>query len=358
MSELLDLAARLIELEGGAAEPHPNGLAALLPSPLSAAWNVADELLLSESADPQPALETGTTTRLAYGTQLLERVLQHATDCVLIAHARLETTPVRANQVQRAGEQWGLRNGVTELGDVRFGRQTRIWVDALATLHGDEKRELLVSSIMSSHTGTQVGGFAELACELSQAGSEEVWTPAWSLVERALAGCLAQAEAAASGFRTAMTRRFERDRERIEGYFDDLLHELNKRSTKLDAATVADKKAAIMADRATKLELLSARFALRIEVLPITLRTVHVHGAFIGLKLRRRKATRTLELEYDAATRRLVPPQCESCLGPAIRPAACDDVLHLLCERCAPRAEGRLACAACATGKRAASLAG
>ena len=162
---------------------------------------------------------------------------------------------------------------------------------------------------------------------------------------------------AAGGFHVAMTRRFERDRGRIEGYFDDLLRELNKRAKKLDASTLADKRTAIMADRAAKLDALSARFTLRIEAQPIALRTVQVDGAFIALKLRRRKVTRTLELEYDALTRRLVPPQCESCLGPAFKPAACDDAVHLLCELCVPRAEGRLACAACAT-RRHAPLAG
>ncbi|WP_437654019.1 hypothetical protein [Sorangium sp. So ce1182] len=30
------------------------------------------------------------------------------------------------------------------------------------------------------------------------------------------------------------------------------------------------------------------------------------------------------------------------------RPAACDDRIHLLCEACAPNAQGRIACPACA----------
>lgn len=112
------------------------------------------------------------------------------------------------------------------------------------------------------------------------------------------------------------------------------------------------KRRALSADRAAKLEALSARFVLRIELVPIALRLLEVPSGFVALTLRRRKATRHLELEYDAATRQLVAPRCDGCQGSAARPAVCDDALHLLCETCAPRSEGRVACAACGPGSK------
>lgn len=343
MNELIDFAARLIELEGGATAASAAGVEALLPPPLAAEWAVREELALSEHA--------GAGEPLAYGTELLERMLQTATERIPVACARLETPSVRVPQIRSAAERWLLRNGLVAVGDVRHGPQLRIWIDALATLHGDEKRELLTSAVLSAHSGTVVDGFEAQACGL-QPVADPPQLPA-GLLERALAACLGRAAIEASSFRDAMTRRFERDRQRIEGYFDDLSRELDKRAAKgrLDATAVADKRSAMLADRAAKLEALAARFVLRIEARPIALRAVALDGGFVSLQLRRRKATRVIELEYDATTRKLVPPSCELCDGPAIRAAVCDDALHLACERCVPRCEGRVQCARCAASK-------
>lgn len=352
MNELLQLAGRLIELEGGAAESQPAGLAVLLPGALSAAWQVQDELMLSES------LEEESSTHLAYGTELLERMLHTATQQIPVAHLRLAPSGValRAGHVQRAAEHWNLRNGLVEVSDIQLGTQTRLWIDALAIMHGDERREQLVSTVLSARSHTEVEGFSERAFGLEPLASAERLSPPWPLVERALARCAERAETAARGFREAMTRRFERDRASIDGYFDDLVRELDKRASKgrLDSATVADKRAAMQADRKLKLEALSARFVLRIEVQPIALRTIEAEGATVTVKLRRRKASRTIQLDYDSTTRQLVPPACEHCGGGAQRPAACDDAVHLLCERCVPRADGRISCGACAESPRTA----
>ncbi len=346
MSELLEFAAKLIELEGGAVECHPYGLDALLPVSLSSAWGTSDGLELSDRHDD--------VARFSYGTELLDRMIQTATQALPVACARLDLAPIRASQVRSAAEQWRLRNGLVDVGEVRMGSQTRLWLSALATLNGDEKRELLVSAVVSTASGTLVDGFVDAAMGLAEQRVSFPPAPA-ALLEAALGQCVSQAEAGASVFRGGMTRRFERDRLRIEGYFDDLLGELDKRANKgrLEKDAIADKRRAMLADRAAKLEALAARFVLRIEVKPLALLAVEVDGAKVTLGLRRRKASRAIELEYDAATRRLVPPMCEACSGAAHRPAACDDAVHLLCEGCAPRAEGRIPCPACKRTTRA-----
>jgi hypothetical protein len=345
MSELIDFAARLIELEGGAIEPTPSGLSALLPGPLSGHWGCGEELRLSET---DPAMQ-----RLAYGTELLERMLDTATSWVAIARARLELPAARSGQLQSAAEHWSLRNGLAALKETRLGPQTRLELFALATLQGDEKREFLVSCVLSAGSGTEVPGFSESMMESAAACAGPAGDVPEQVLRAALRVCSQRAEALAQPFREAMTRRFERDRERIEAYFTDLRAELDKRARrgKLDPQAVRDKRAALHADRGAKLEALAARFVLRIEMLPIALRCIEVPGAFITLILRRRKAIRTLELEYDLLTRRVVAPPCDGCGGPALRPAACDDAFHLLCETCVPRAEGRIACTACKPGQ-------
>jgi hypothetical protein len=340
MSDLLDFAARLIELEGGVVEPHAEGLVALLPAHLGAAWSAPEELLLS-AAEGAPA-------RLSYGSELLERMIGTATSDLPMTWVRADVPQVRTGQVRHAAEQWSLRNGVTSVGEIRVGPQVRVWVDAMATLQGDEKRELLVSAALSHLTGTEVLGFEDMVGGLLSASEAPALVDDGRL-DQALRACAARAEVLAAGFRAGMTRRFERDRERIEHYFEDLLAELDKRAAKgkLDQATVRDKRTALLQDRAVKLEALSARFVLRIEVAPVALRVVHVDGAFATVTLRRRKSARTIELEYDAATKRFVAPMCEGCGRAAAKPAACDEAVHLLCEVCVPRTEGRVSCPAC-----------
>jgi hypothetical protein len=347
MTELLDFAARLIELEGGAVDASEQRLSALLPEPLATRWNVSEELVVAEHGE-------GAAQRLTYGSELLERMLETATRGVSIAAVRVELPPVRASQVKAAAERWTLRNGLVSVGDVRLGRATRFQLFALATLHGDEKRESIVSSVLSAVSETEVMGFAEAIAGLPAVEGSVHLLPSQSLLTVAGQACQRRALADAQAFHEGMTRRYQRDRERIEGYFEDLFLELDKRARKgkLEPGVIADKRNALLVDRTAKLEALSARFVLRIEVNPIALRAIEVDGGFVSVTLRRRKATRSVELEYDGATHRLVAPRCDSCSGAAPRPAACDDALHLLCDACAPKAEGRVACAACKSSGR------
>lgn len=346
MSELLDFASRLIEAEGGAVEHQLEGLNALLPPDLSQAWDAGEELRLSETESAG--------TKLSYGSELLERMIETASTELPVARLSADLSPVRGSQAKAAAERWSLRNGVTRVEEVRVAAQERLWVDAVATLQGDETRQMLVSTAVSCATGTEVPGFEQALGELSSADDDTLPIED-HLLDRALRVCSASAVVRAESFRAGMTRRFERDRERIESYFTDLTRELDRRTArgKLEQGAVDDKKTALQRDRAAKLEALSARFVLRIEVSPVAVRLVHAPGAVATLTLRRRKASRRLTLEYDAATKRIVPPPCEGCGGCAPKPAACDDAFHLLCETCVPRAEGRVTCPACKRARKA-----
>jgi hypothetical protein len=196
-----------------------------------------------------------------------------------------------------------------------------------------------------------VPGFDAAAAAALEAAAIEEPAPAAivSAAHAAHAACRFEAAEAASGFREGVQRRSERDRERLEGYFAELLSELDARVRRgrVAAAEAEEKRRVLERERAAKLDELAARYAVRIELAPVAALLVESSVTRLPLELRRRKASRTVEAEYDSATRRLVMPPCDACGGHAPRPAACDDAVHLLCERCAPRAEGRLACLAC-----------
>ena len=164
-----------------------------------------------------------------------------------------------------------------------------------------------------------------------------------------LSACSRRATEAAAGFREGMERRLLRDRERLVGYFADLLAELERRtaSGRSEAADAHDKRQALERERLAKLEALSVRYVMRVEVRLVALLLVEAPIYRVAVDLRRRKASRTVELEFDCLTRQLAAPTCEGCGAPAPRPAACDDAVHLLCEACAPKSDGRATCGAC-----------
>jgi hypothetical protein len=159
----------------------------------------------------------------------------------------------------------------------------------------------------------------------------------------------ARARAQSCGFLDGFARRQERDQRRIEAYFDGLLAELRKRArrNKLTAEDIALKQQAVERERASKLQELEERGHVRSTVALAAAVCVQSPVALLSFEVRRRKARRTMTLEYDFATMHLLPPACDACGLDALESALCDDRLHAVCSACIPRAEGRWSCPAC-----------
>jgi len=357
MSTPLEFAARFLARRGALVEASPPGVEALLPASLAADLGLGEHVVLGEGRG------TG-THQIGYGSAVLERMVTSATGALPFVAARAAVAPARASQASAAAEGLAFRNGVFSVGAPLVTQSHRLVLHALFALHGDERREGLCSAAVSLLDHGIVPGFhPAVAGALEDVPIDEP-EPA-VLVEGARAAhaaCAAAASEAAAGFQEGMQRRFARDQERLEGYFHDLLGELDSRVSRgrVTPAEAQERRQVLERERAAKLEELSARYAMRLELTAVAALLVESPVVRVPLELRRRKATRSIEVEYDSATRRLVMPPCEACRGAAPRPAACDDAMHLLCDQCAPRAEGRIACGACRgrrgrrTGARAA----
>ena len=344
MSGPLEFAARLLAHRGALVEAGAAGVEALLSRELGAELGLGEHALLVESPTPEGQ-------HVGYGSALLERMVAWASGKVAFVTAQATVAPTRASQARAAAEALVFRNGVFSAGEPSAVAGHRLIAHAAYVLHGDERREGLCAAAASLHTGGRVEGFEDAVTGALQEAALQ--PPA---VERMLAGaraclsaCADRASEAAAGFRESMQRRFERDRERLEAYFDDLLAELDRRASRgrSNADDVQAKRQVMERERAAKLEALIARYVMKVELKPVALLLVEAPTYRLSLELRRRKASRTVEVEYDCATRRLVAPACDGCGGPALRPAACDDAVHLLCERCAPKSDGRISCSAC-----------
>jgi hypothetical protein len=340
----LAFAARLLARRGALVEESASLLEAVLPRELGAELGLEEHAVLVET--PRPGAH-----HVGYGSALLERLVASAAGAIPFAAARISAAAARGGQALAAAEALAFRNGVFSVAEPVPAVGYRLVAHAVFTLHGDERREGLCAAAASLLTGGVVAGFEDAA-----AGALEESTAPLVGAERLLASaraafsaCAASASEAAAGFQERMQRRFARDRERLEGYFDELLSELDRRTSRKVAnpADPREKRRVLERERSAKLEALAARYVMRLETRPIALLLVEAPTYRMQLVLRRRKTSRSLEVEYDCATRRLVPPVCEACGRPAPRPAACDDAVHLLCEACAPRSEGRIVCGAC-----------
>jgi hypothetical protein len=142
-------------------------------------------------------------------------------------------------------------------------------------------------------------------------------------------------------------RRHARDHERIASYFADLIAEARSPRRRADPKAVEAKVAHLIAERDAKLGALPARFAARVTCSPAALVCAELPAARVSARLRRRKEARDIVLRMPAGASTLDRLTCEACGAATAKPAACDERMHLLCEACAPNAQGRIGCPPC-----------
>lgn len=174
------------------------------------------------------------------------------------------------------------------------------------------------------------------------------------LVARALPPRL---DTALEPFVRGLRRRHARDQARLHLYHNDLHHEAMRRALAFPDGDPRrhreeQRSEAIGREYRAKLDDLARQYATRVTVEWIqTLElTMPVHR--FTVQVRRRKADRTLRLDWNPLARRLELPLCEATAAVERPRLVCDDALHLVvpaalgpCARC-----GRAYCRACHPG--------
>jgi len=171
------------------------------------------------------------------------------------------------------------------------------------------------------------------------------------LVARALP---TRIESALAPFVKGLRRRFTRDADRLHAYHNDLHREAMRRALALpgdDARRRREEQRAeaIGREYRAKLDDLTRQYATRVAVEWVqTLELVMPVHRFT-VQVRRRKADRTIQLDWNPLARRLEAPRCEWSASAERPRLACDDALHLVvpaalgpCQNC-----GRPFCRAC-----------
>jgi hypothetical protein len=331
---------------GAVVEPRAEGVEILQPPEIVTALGLPEHARYGE----QPGAES---VWVGYGSPVLDQLLQAATrEVPWVALVFEPYAAPREAAARKAAERFSLRNAVHMLEEVRVEAAARLVAYVRYSLLADDRRDGLVEEAVSVSQRVSVPGFWEAARasgRLYPAAAPPAGEGLAEAVGAALVRGEAQARAQARGYLEGFARRQERDLRRIEEYFQGLRAELNKRSlrAKVTPEDRALKAAAIDRERTAKLQELRERGQVRLETALAAAVWVEAPVAGVVLRTRRRKAERTMRLEYDFATHHLLDPACESCGLDAPLPALCDERLHVICARCVPRAEGRWECPAC-----------
>jgi hypothetical protein len=158
-------------------------------------------------------------------------------------------------------------------------------------------------------------------------------------------------------FIKGLRRRLARDQDRLYRYHNDLHHEAMGRAVVLPEGDrkrprEEQRAAAIARENRAKLDYLSRQYATRVTVEWVQTLELVMPVHRLSVQIRRRKADRTIALDWNPRARRLEPPVCEATAGLERPRLVCDDALHLVvpaglapCGAC-----GRPFCRACHPG--------
>jgi hypothetical protein len=343
----LDFALDALEAEGALCErgEREGEAMVMLPAALARRLDVPEECRLA--LYPEHKGDVGVNL----GSPLLERLVAEARARAPAASVRLEIEPPRLGHVRSAAERFVLRNGLSEVLTVSFGSAVYAVASVAYVIEADDRREGLTRLTVHATDGGEpdaaTGGHLDLLWpEAVVRPSPTPLSAPGAAPWIALRAERAVREAAAPVL-ADVRRRHARDHARITSYFADLVAEARAPRRRADAKVVEAKAAHLLADRDAKLRDLGGRFAVKITCAVAAAVVAEVPAALVSVRLRRRKEAREIVLRVPAGAQSVDRICCEGCGGTTGKPAACDERMHLLCEGCAPAAQGRIACPAC-----------
>lgn len=336
---------------GALIERDAKGYLVLLPSELARELGVSESVRLVEHAGgstDEPPLVCGV------GAPALERVTSLLGTQRAVARVELAVAPPRASQARQCAERFSVRNAPGEIGAFVPESATYLVGWFAWSAEADDRYDGIVRVALSlDELGEPDADL--LACLDPEAGGGRLRTAraasAPAPIPHAFATAVARAERSLegplAGVRELVARRLRRDHERIAGYFEALARDAKSPRRKIAPEAIAAKLAHLCAERDAKLRALSGRYRLRVRLEPVALLLADAPVLRVQVRVRRRKLEGSLSLRLPAGASSLDRLACAGCVATTARPVVCDDRLHVLCERCAPSAQGRPSCPAC-----------
>ena len=339
-TQLRDFVSALLQREGALLEQlAPDALEVLAPPDMQRTLRIGDFEHLSFGPDPlsgtQPVtLESDWLERL--GQLLGER--GRKARCVLRVPSPAPASPQRI-----VGHAVSFQNAVCELAGVTAAWTTYLILLFRYTAFSDEERDGLLTLGVNLTNGAVIEELS--ANDLLRAAAlsdnrQSVFPPAselpgpWSnerfnvWIKRAFPERLNEH---LTPFVRGLQRRLDRDLARIHEYYNDLQRESMLRLQKRDGeARERLRLESIDREYRTKIEDLRQKYGMRVDVtLSQTLELIMPVQRF-GLLIRRRKARRQLQLDWNPLLRKLETPPCEHTFTTDAARMVCDDRLHVV----------------------------
>lgn len=261
-----------------------------------------------------------------------------------IPEEKLDRDPVRPAQARAAAERFALRNGLVEPGPISLGPArylvAHLAFSVVADVHQEGVAVLIVGEDGSEPDDSLVVSDDSPRSSSSHSGAG---VPSAALDWVAARGRDAVLRAASPALRE-IAARHAREYAWIVARFDAHSASLSGKPLEETDAEIAQ----LSSSREAELTKLGERFSTHVACSRVTLSWILLPAATVAVTLRRRKAERAITLRVPAGANRVDRLLCEGCHRIATaKPAACDEGMHLLCEACAPNAQGRIACPAC-----------
>jgi hypothetical protein len=341
-SRMQGFVADLLRSQDALVEPiEPEGLEVLAP------------------ANVQRALGVGELSRLGFGSTLppgaqrvglegdwldrFDRLLGKQgrwSRRVWSADSKMPSDPERM-----LGHELVLDNATFRLQGVTPAWTRYLMTDFRATAISDDKRDFVTRLGLNLATGALPDAVIMGLRPLLDRTEDDSMMPAdadlpamWdrervvSLIARALPPRL---DVTLDPFIRGLRRRLARDQDRLHRYHNDLYSESTGRAAMLsegDPKRVREEQRADAVSREyrAKLDDLARQYATRVTVEWVQTLELVMPVHRLKVQIRRRKADRTIALDWNPLARRLEPPACEATAGMERPRLVCDDALHLV----------------------------
>jgi hypothetical protein len=346
--DVLAFASDALTARGALVEASDDGHLVVLPPALAKELALPEACTLSATGREAPDVAA-----CAIGSPLLDRLGEALRVRVPFAALASGADAPRAGQARALAERFVIRNAVFEITGVSPADAPYVVAWFAWRAEADDRYDgtfgVAVHAESASEPDAAIVALADPRRQASglTPGLFAPSPPGDSVVERIAQRATTRARSAIARARTAVARRHERDHRRIDEYFAALARDTMAPKRRIERAAIERKLAHLASEREAKLRDLLQRYALRVSLEPIALVALSVPTARVQLRVRRRKREGELVLRLPATAASLDWLACATCGGTTPRPAVCDDALHLLCEECAPQAQGRPHCGAC-----------
>ena len=340
---------RFFACQGAVVEKRGAGLEVLAPRQLAQRIGIPDYCHLTVDG------ESPESTSVNYGSPLLEKITQAASERIPLNVVRLRFHYLKSQGFDRLIAEWFTFHGA------------RVQVENTAAVHteyllltcrflaqSDEQKEGLLPLAFNLETGARVG---DLEAMLDT--TEKEFTPdgpcspfeaekidaIFQLVKRQAPSLV---EAQIQPFRDSMNRRFSRDVANLEAYYAELKQEMTENLTRSGLSTQLiqerkEKIALIPEEMAKKKDDLFKKYSIKVKLelsAAMLIRTPAVK-LFCKATIGRRK--KAFSLFYNPIDKSLDPLVCDGCGRGTDYVHFCDRQ-HLLCPECAR------GCPVCASG--------